>query len=52
MPHPFAVLIEMPRAGAYTRHKQNPLGDDLPAAGNIEPGEMAQQSRHCSILPF
>jgi hypothetical protein len=28
------------------------LGDDLAAAGNIEPGEVAQQFRHRGILPF
>jgi len=28
-----------------------PLGDDLPAAGNVEPGEVAQQFRHCGNLP-
>src|SRR3954454_3423320 len=29
-----------------------PLGDDLAAAGNVEPGEVAQQFRHRGILPF
>jgi hypothetical protein len=28
-----------------------PFGDDLAAAGNVEPGEVAQQSGHRGILP-